>query len=37
MEHDTLCYAVDDLKRLSNSDFTIQDSDDPERPMNPNP
>ena len=31
VEHDKLCYAVDDLKRLSNYDLTIQDSDDPER------
>ena len=29
-----LCYAVDDLKMLSNCDLTIQDSDDPERPIN---
>ena len=34
VEHDKLCYAVDDLKRLSNYDLTIQDSDDPERPIN---
>ena len=34
VEHDKLCYAVDDLKRLSNCDLTIQDSDDPERPIN---
>ena len=34
VEHDKLCYAVDDLKRLSNYDLTIQDSDDPERPSN---
>ena len=34
VEHDKLCYAGDDLKRLSNCDLTIQDSDDPERPIN---
>ena len=34
VEHDKLCYSVDDLKRLSNCDLTIQDSDDPERPIN---
>ena len=34
VKHDKLCYAVDDLKRLSNYDLTMQDSDDPERPIN---
>ena len=34
VEHDKLCSSVEDLKRLSNCDLTIQDSDDPERPIN---